>query len=279
MQPPDPPRDGPAGAAPPRPLPPRRRLRLPGRAVTALVLREIATAHGRAPGGYLWAVAEPVAGIALLTAVFAVSFHAPALGTSFALFYASGLLPFLMFTDISGKLAQALNFSRPLFAYPSVGFLDALLARFALAALTQVAVICLILGLLLFRGETRATPDAAILAQGFGLVAALGFGAGAMNCLLQGLTRIWQRLWAIAMRPMFLVSGVFFTYESVPHPWQELLWWNPLIHAVGIVRRGLYPGYEADYAEPLYLAGLALGLTALALAGLTRWHRDILADG
>jgi capsular polysaccharide transport system permease protein len=248
------------------------------RAVIALILREMATSHGRVPGGYLWAVAEPVLGIALLSGIFAISFHAPALGTSFPLFYASGLLPFVMFTDITGKLAQTLNFSRPLFAYPAVGVLDALLARFLLAALTQSAVASLILGGLLFLSETRATPDIVTLAQATGLGLVLGFGIGSLNCLLNGLWPLWQRIWSIGMRPVFLLSGVFFTYQAVPLPWRDLLWWNPLIHVVGLVRRGLYPGYDAEYVSPAYLLALGLGAALLALLGLRRWHRDILSD-
>ena len=248
------------------------------RAVGALMLREMSTTHGRVPGGYLWAVAEPLAGIALLSAIFAIGFHAPALGISFPLFYATGLLPFLAFSDITGKLAQALNFSRPLFAYPAVGVFDAILARFLLAVLTQLAVASLLLGGILFLSETRATPDLAILAQAAGLLAVLSLGMGAMNCLLIGLAPLWQRIWSIAMRPMFLASGVFFTFEQVPLPWRDLLWWNPLIHVVGLVRRGLYPGYDAAYASPTYLMALGLGVALLAGIGLGRWHRDILSD-
>ena len=248
------------------------------RAVGALMLREMSTTHGRVPGGYLWAVAEPLCGIALLSVIFAVAFHAPALGTSFPLFYASGLLPFLAFSDITGKLAQALNFSRPLFAYPAVGVIDALLARFLLAMLTQMAVASLLITGILFLSETRATPDIAILAQAMALLAVLSFGIGTLNCLLIGLMPVWHRVWSILMRPMFLVSGIFFTFETVPLPWRDLLWWNPLIHIVGLVRRGLYPGYDAAYVSPPYLLALGLGVSLLAGIGLMRWHRDILSD-
>ena len=248
------------------------------RAVGALMLREMSTTHGRVPGGYLWAVAEPLAGIALLSVIFAIGFHAPALGTSFPLFYATGLLPFLAFSDITGKLAQALNFSRPLFAYPAVTVFDAILARFILAVLTQLAVASLLIGGILFLSETRATPDLAVLMQAAGLLAALSLGVGVMNCLLIGVMPLWQRIWSIVMRPMFLISGVFFTYDAIPLPWREILWWNPLIHVVGLVRRGLYPGYDASYASPAYVLALGLGVALLAGIGLMRWSRDILSD-
>ncbi|MCK0151964.1 ABC transporter permease [Marivita sp. S6314] len=248
------------------------------RAVCALILREMATSHGRLPGGYLWAVLEPLLGIALLSAIFAISFQAPALGTSFPLFYASGLLPFLAFSDITTKLAQALNFSRPLFAYPAVGVLDALLARFLLAAGTQIAVSSLLITGILFLSETRAIPDIAELGRAAALLLVLSLGIGILNCLLIGLFPIWQRIWSILMRPMFLLSGIFFTFEAVPLPWRDVLWWNPLVHVVGSVRRGLYPGYDATYVSATYVLALGLGIALLAGIGLLRWHRDILSD-
>jgi capsular polysaccharide transport system permease protein len=44
---------------------PTFRLRLPCamRTIVALIMREMATSYGRSPGGYIWAIAEPVAGI------------------------------------------------------------------------------------------------------------------------------------------------------------------------------------------------------------------------
>ena len=79
------------------------------RIISALILREIGTSYGRSPGGYLWALAEPVLGIALLTVIFSIGFRTPPIGVNFPLFYATGLLPFLMFVDLSNKVAQAIN--------------------------------------------------------------------------------------------------------------------------------------------------------------------------
>ena len=45
------------------------RFRMP-RTIVALVLREMATTHGRSPGGYVWAVLEPVAALIVMTVVF-----------------------------------------------------------------------------------------------------------------------------------------------------------------------------------------------------------------
>lgn len=262
----------------PAPQRPRQTARhgLAPRAIAALVLREMATTYGRSPGGYLWAVVEPVAGIALLSFVFALGFQAPPLGRNFVMFHATGLLPFLIFTTISGRVATAMLFSRSLLAYPAVTFADAILARFLLNTATQALVAYLVFGGILALFETRTVLSPGPIAMSFALVAALALGVGTLNCWLMTRFSVWQTIWSILTRPLFLVSGVFFTLDAVPQPYRDWLWWNPLNHIVGLLRSGVYPGYRADYAEPLYVLGGALVPLILGLLMLRREARDLL---
>lgn len=252
-----------------------RRFKTP-RTVMALILREMTTTYGRTPGGYLWAVLEPAAGIALLTLIFALGFKSPPLGTNFPLFYATGIVPFLMYLDISGKLGTALMFSRPLLAYPAVRCLDALLARLILNALTQLMVAGLLLGGLLWAFETRTVLVPGRIALAFAMTLALAAGVGTLNCFLMSRFPVWQRIWAILNRPLFIVSCIFFTFEAAPAELRPWLWWLPTIHPIGMMRAGLYPGYEASYASPFYIFSLSLGLGVLGLLCLQRWQRDLI---
>ncbi|WP_407691906.1 ABC transporter permease [Pseudooceanicola sediminis] len=261
---------------PPRTGPARARRFGSLRTIAALMLREMATSYGRSPGGYLWAVLEPVAGIALLSAVFSMGFRAPSLGVNFPLFYATGMLPFMMFSHLAAKIAQSIDFSRPLMAYPAVTWLDAVLARFLLNLVTQLMVGQLILAGILVLFRTRAILDFGDILAAYGLAALLGLGVGTLNCLLTGLFPLWVHAWSILMRPMFLISTIFFTFESVPQPWRDMLWYNPLVHVIGLMRRGFYGGYDAAFASPAYVAGLAMALLAAGMFFLRRFHRVIL---
>ena len=51
-----------------------------GRTVMALMLREMSTTYGRSPGGYLWAVLEPLGGIAMMTLILAVGLRIREIG-------------------------------------------------------------------------------------------------------------------------------------------------------------------------------------------------------
>lgn len=246
------------------------------RSVFALMLREMTTSYGRSPGGYIWAVLEPVAGIALLTAIFSAGFRHPPLGTSFALFYATGLLGFLMYSDVAGKLSQTLSFSRALLEYPRVTFVDALVARFLLNTLTQFMVHFVVMWSLLTFVVTDVSIDVGKMALAYMMVLGLAIGIGTLNSFLTLAYPVWQTVWAVANRPMFLVSCMFYLFETVPQPYRDMLWFNPLVHPVGMMRDAFYPYYTPSYISIIYTMLVALITTLVGLFLLNRYHRDIL---
>lgn len=246
------------------------------RTVTALVLREMTTTYGRSPGGYVWAVLEPIGGIVMLSVVFSFIIRSPALGTNFALFYATGFLPFMMYTDLASKIMGAIQYSRPLLAYPGVTWVDAVLGRFILNALTQVAVFCLVSSGIMILFRTGAILDMMAILNALGMAAALGLGVGTLNCFLASVFPVWRTIWSILNRPMFIISGVFFLYDAMPPVAREVLWYNPLNHVVGEMRRGFYGSYDASFVAPAYVYGFALVCLVFGMVFLSRYHRDIL---
>jgi capsular polysaccharide transport system permease protein len=77
-----------------------------GRVIMALMLREMTTKYGRTPGGYVWAILEPVAMIVVLSFGFSLVMRSPSLGNSFIVFYASGFLPFNQYRTLEAWLPR-----------------------------------------------------------------------------------------------------------------------------------------------------------------------------
>lgn len=246
------------------------------RTVLALVLREMSTTYGRSPGGYLWALLEPVLGIALLSVVFAAALRTPSLGSSFPFFYATGYLPFALYRDISNKTARSLRFSRQLLRYPAVRYIDAILARFLLSLLTNAAVACLLLWLIMTTLRVETILDLRPVLAAFGLAALLGLGIGTLNCYLFTRFPLWENLWAIFTMPLFLMSAVIYIYEDVPQEFATVLWFNPLAHVTGLARTGFFPTYEATYVSVPYVLAWGLIPLALGLMLLNRNYRQLL---
>jgi len=246
------------------------------RSVLALILREMSTTYGRSPGGYLWAVLEPAAGITLLTVIFSLAFRSPPLGTSFAFFYATGMLPFLMFNDVNLKVGQSIKFSARLLEYPRVTFADALIARLALSVLTQTMVHIIVMIVIISIDDVHTTFDLTKVVSAIGLVVILAAGLGTLNSFLNVAFPLWQTIWAIFTRPLFIISGIFFLFETVPQPYRDILWYNPFVHIVGIMRDGYFAFHHPQYVSPLYVVAFGAIPGVLGLLLLKRYHRDIL---
>jgi len=246
------------------------------RTTLALVLREMSTRYGRTPGGYIWGVLEPLAAIIFLSLGFSLVLRSPSLGTSFLLFYATGYLPFNIYQVLSNSIASALKFSSPLLKYPAVTWFDAITARFLLNSLTNILITALLLTGILIAINSRSVLDLPVIVLTMGLAMMLGWGMGILNCVLMGLYPMWQMIWGIVTRPLFLASGVIFIYEDLPPLAQQVLWYNPLIHITGLMRKGFFSTYSPAYVSVTYVLAISLTLLALGLIFLGRYHRVIL---
>jgi capsular polysaccharide transport system permease protein len=247
------------------------------RAIAALMLREMSTRYGRSPGGFVWAILEPLGGIIVLSLALSLIIRAPSLGNSFVLFYATGLLPFTLYNTVQSMVAKALIFSKPLLVYPSVTWVDAIMGRFLLNTLTGVMVTYLLLAGVLHATETTAVVRLGPVVTALALAALLGLGVGVLNCLIFGLYPVWEQIWSILTRPLFLASGIFFIMEDLPRQVQDYLWFSPWMHISGLLRSGVYPTYDAPYASALFVLFCAMVPLCFGLLLLRRYHKDILA--
>ena len=246
------------------------------RAVWALLMREVATNNARAFGGVLWAFLQPVLGILFLTAIFSAGFKTPPVGTNFALFYASGFLPFTMYVTLSSQLGTAVQGNRRLLTFPRITLLDALLARVIFVVLVQLIVTVTLYMLILSIWDTKAHIVFAPLVLSLCLAIVLGIGIGCLNAYLFAIFPTYKLVWSIVTQPLFLVSCVIFPYSAIPRPFDQWLWWNPLVHVVELSRSGFYHRYDIHHVEVLYPLGLGAVACILGLVFLNQGRGRLL---
>ena len=243
------------------------------RSIGALILREMVATYGRNPGGYIWALLEPIGTIAIFALGFSLFLHKPPLGSDFLLFFATGFLPFSMYLSISTRVQLALRYSLPLLNYPRVVWIDAVIARITLALITDVTVMVIVLSTLIWLGSDQMKLDFAPMLTGIAMIAVGATGIGLINGLLAGIFPIWPTLWNIVNRPIFLASGVLFLFDSMPQMAQHYLWWNPLLQAISEFRSGFYAGYDPDFISRPYVFAVSMTLLALGLLVMRKWHK------
>lgn len=243
----------------------KKALRTQMRVIGALVLRETRTRYGKIRIGYAWAIISPILQVAVLTAVFTLMERAARVGDSIPLFFATGILSFIVFRRISSQCAGALESGRSLLAFPIVKPIDLLLSRAIAEFLTAVACLIIVLsGLVIFFDEPPPKSVEWIMV-GIFCLGGIGFGYGAITAVVNDWVPAWRSIESFLTRPLIIVSGAMMPPDRFP-PWLlEYISWNPMLHGVELVRNGYYWSYPSLVLDVEYLLKSTLVIVFLGL--------------
>lgn len=243
------------------------------RVVFALVLREARVRHGRARIGYLWAIIEPVMLIVILTILFSQFRDNSTANGGFALFFATGVLAFQSFRNTSQYVSGSFEQNKPLFNYPMVKPMDAAYARLVLDSATHIFIIFLVISFQIIVLDAPAPTNIPRMALAIALMLSMAFGAGVTLAVLRRFSPAMFNVYLVIMGPAFFVSCVFFSLNSVPTFYREILAFNPLVHGVEAFRAGYYPIYPDGDVDLFYLFSWVIVLNCFGLVGewLTRF--------
>ncbi|WP_102798358.1 ABC transporter permease [Bowmanella denitrificans] len=75
-----------------------------------------------------------------------------------------------------------------------------------------------------------------------------------------------DKIQSLMTRPLFFISGVFFSLQDFPSDYWWLLDWNPILHAIELSRFAAYPSYGLVGVSNSYLAICVLISTFLSLS-------------
>lgn len=236
------------------------------RVIHALALRETKTRFGHNRAGYLWALLEPIFWIMTFWGLYALAGRQSMAGMPFIPFLATGIVTYLLFYGTLEKVSQAINANRSLLFYPQVHTLDLVFARVVLELVTCIAVFAVLVGGHGLIVQSIEFENLLRVLWGLVLAAMVGMTAGLVFCALNVLSATVERIRAPLLRPMFWISGLFFTAESLPTDIRDALLWNPVLHCVEMVRDGWFPTYHGVHASSAYVLYWIVGL---AFVGLT----------
>lgn len=237
------------------------------RVIGALILRETRSTFGTSQLGYLWAIFTPAASTAVLALIFSSFDRQPPFGSSFALFFATGVLILEYFKKLASTLMKTFDANRALLTYPLIKEVDALIARYVLISVTYLLIMIIFFSALIFMGLADLPSHPEIMLEAFFVTSLLGFGFGTLNAVLISAWDSWKHIEKVLTRPLFFLSAVFYIPSNLPPEAVAVLKWNPVLHLVEWMRTGYYPNYDSailDITYPVFVAGV---LIFLGLAG------------
>ncbi|MCZ8375103.1 MAG: ABC transporter permease [Beijerinckiaceae bacterium] len=236
------------------------------RVIGALILREIQGRFGRAKLGYLWALFEPLAHISLLVAIIQLTAKGdPPIGTSFALFYFTGIIPYHLFTHTGGALMFAIRANRQLLQLPPVTTLDVFVARAILEIVTEFGVAIILLLLFAIIGFNVIPYDILTFGITFLLIGGCAFGVGVINAIILSFFHTWEKIWSIVIAILYFTSGIFFVPSMMPVEIRQVLEWNPIFQGIELFRTSMFEAHNPAWLRLEYLTVVSVGLVVLGV--------------
>ena len=247
-------------------------LRVMGRVVFGLMLRESRTRYGTSDLGYLWAVIDPAVQMGVLWLVYSIIGRGIPLPTSMPVFLITGILPYMFWRNCTVRGGSAASANLPLLTYPQVKVLDVVIARVMLDAATIVIVTLIFVFTLRFAiGQQFSSwvRDPISLAGGVFTLFFFSICTATLSSSLARIWRAWPQVFSYLARPLYFTSGIFFTLESLPSSIKGLALYNPIAHILEWIRTGAIPGFISYDYSPAYVYTWAFIMLFLGL--LINW--------
>ena len=216
--------------------------------VAAVIAREIGSRFTGDPLGYGWAYLTPLAWIAVIYVTFQVLGRSTPLDADAGSFILSGIMPYLAFRYQVSSVLRAKTVYRAVMTLPSV---TPETVYFSIAVLEYynsliIYLVLMLLNFLLFGYFYMDNPLQVF--WGFTLASAAGAALGYAMAGLDVGASTMMRISSTALRPLFYLSAVFYTADELPQSWLNWLGWNPLLHAIELMRSGSFGDYESRVA-------------------------------
>lgn len=167
----------------------------------------------------------------------------------------------------------------PLMNYQRIKPMDPLIARALLEIIISAASIVVILGGFYWAGYAFTWDSTLGFIAVFFLISAFSFGVGSIFSVVSLLFQEFKKIAPIVIRPLFFISGIFFSTNSIPEYLLPYLLWNPILHAIELGRNVMFLEYNCPHASWSYLSFSALASLALGLALFHYYQRKLVTSG
>ncbi len=240
-------------------------LRVQGRVVAALTLRETRSRYGNSKLGFFWALFEPFAHIAVFMAIFSAMGRAIPIGDSMAVFILTGIAPWLLFNNIVTGIMGGVEGNRALLGYPQVMPIDTMISRILLETATIIIIFLLFLVLAINYGFTISIDDFLMILSATGVIIVLAAGVGMINAAIKLYFPSYATIYSALSRPFYFMSGIFFTADFLSPEILDLIDFNPILHIVEWFRTGFYTSFNSNFYDIGYVGTVTIVIFTLGL--------------
>lgn len=233
--------------------------------IFALFVREIKTNFNDRLG-LAWAIFQPLSFVFLLSYLRGMITGGDSHTVPTFEFMMYGMLLIQLFLDSVLNVSSSIKKNKALFAFRQVQPISSAIASGSFYFLVKLVVFILLMLIMYFLGIDFRIDDPLFLLFNATSLWLIGMSLGLFFAIGQCYVSELNKIQSILMRPMFFISGVFFSMQDIPKEYWGYLDWNPVLHAIELSRHAAYSTYKVDGVSEFYLFSSALVLLFFSLA-------------
>jgi len=247
------------------------------RVVNALTFRELRTRVSHNYIGFMGIVIGPLLSILSFSVIF--TFIHPLHDDSIdsIVFFTTGIVIFTVFSETSVRATNAYQANEALFFYRQVRPIDTVVSR-ALVELGLLSLLTIIiLGPYFIIMPNQRIDNLPLLFASYLLTFVFSIGCGILFMLTGRLFPVIEVFIPMIMRPLWYLSGAFYSLSHIPQPYRAWLAYNPLIQAVEIARNAFNSHYslEGTGVKISYLFNFTLVTVVVSLFAYSMLEKKI----
>lgn len=240
-------------------------LRVQGRAVVALMLREIYTRFGRDNIGFAWIIAEPAIFCLCIILLWSLIKHGGHSETPIVPFLLTGYMPLLLYRHMISRMMRCMQANASLLYHRQITVMTLYASRIVVEILGTSAAFMFCMVVFYFSGHVEVPDDPPLMLAGWLLYAWYASATAILVGALSERSEITEKIWGPISYIMIPLSGTFYMVDWMPAQYHEALLWMPPINGVEMVRGGYFDASVKTHFDAVYFIYVNMALT---IAGL-----------
>ena len=246
--------------------------------VKALFFRELQTRFGSKKLGYFWAIIDPASKIIIFASIKTLIISKAGLGYDYPVFLATSFLAYDLFANIAKKSMNAFEANQGLFGYKQVHPFDTIIVRYIVECLIMIlATMALVTAGYFSEFDMRAENLNMVI---FGVLwfSFFGLGLGIFFAVIGHFYENFKKTVNLMFMPLFFLSALFYTVDSLPPLAREYLLYNPVVHFMELIHGSYFAALHTDYVNYTYMLFWTLVPLFAGLYLYRRAERGIIAS-
>ncbi len=242
----------------------------------AVILRDMRTRFFNHGLGFIVQSLWPLFHILVVMMINVSAGRAAPYGDNPMIFFASGLMPALLFIYISRFMSLSIILNKPMLSFPVVRITDILFARAFLEVTAGFITIALMWVIFTVLGISPYPDDPVQAILAYLATILLALGVGTIVGVITSFLPIFATIYALMGIVFYVTSGCLFVTSNFPDQIAIPMSYNPVLQCVEWMRTAYFENYSDRLVNREYLVAFGASTLLVGLIGERALRRILL---